>query len=120
MKVASAGRFELPSLVLETSVLAVITKHPHWRRGRDSNPREPLDSNGFQDRLVIASSVPLHILVVERGIEPLYSRTLNKLYKEDMRFFHFLIVKLRIPRTLNHEFYHGGGREIRTPASRKT
>lgn len=88
MKVASAGRVELPSLVLETSVLAVITKHPHWRRGRDSNPREHLNSNGFQDRLVIASSIPLHILV-ERGIKPLYSRILNKLYKEDMRFFHF-------------------------------
>src|SRR5437773_9112269 len=23
---------------------------PHWRRGRDSNPRWPLSHNGFQDR----------------------------------------------------------------------
>ncbi len=32
-----------------------------WRRGRDSNPCEPLSSNGFQDRPVMTTSVPLHI-----------------------------------------------------------
>ena len=89
MKVAGAKGFEPLSLVLETSVLAIITKHPHWRRERDSNPRGPHDPNSFQDCPVIASSVSLHILVVERGIDPLYSRILNKLYERRYEIFSF-------------------------------
>ncbi len=32
-----------------------------WRRGWGSNPRENRSSNGFQDRLVMTTSIPLRV-----------------------------------------------------------
>ena len=47
-------------LAAERSEAASIDlKNPDWRRGWDSNPREAYASNGFQDRPVITTSVPL-------------------------------------------------------------
>src|SRR6185503_10379462 len=43
-----AGRKEMPDLFLAKLVQAFRRKT--WRRKRDSNPRNPFEFNGFQDR----------------------------------------------------------------------
>ena len=58
-----------------------------WRRGWDSNPRGPQGPNGFQDRPVMTTSVPLlDFQLFKRTGDPSATRTPDTLIKSQVLY----------------------------------